>query len=55
MVNGHNSKTMRVTCGSPQGSCQGPLLFILYLNDFENCLQFSSPGVYEDDTQQIFC
>ena len=41
---------MRVTCGIPQGSCLGPLLFILYLNDFENCLQYSSASMYADDT-----
>ena len=41
---------MRVTCGIPQGSYLGPLLFILYLNDFENCLQYSSASLYADDT-----
>ena len=41
---------MRVTCGTPQGSCLGPLLFILYLNDFENCLQYSSTSMHADDT-----
>ena len=49
-VNGYNSKNMRVTCGIPQGSCLGPLLFILYLNDFENCLQYSSASMYPGDT-----
>lgn len=49
-VNGYNSKTLRVTCGIPQGSCLGPLLFILYLNDFESCLQYSSTSMYADDT-----
>ena len=49
-VNGYNSKTMRVTCEIPQGSCLGPLLFILYLIDFENCLQYSSACMYVDHT-----
>ena len=49
-VNGYNYETMRVTCGIPPGSCLGPLLFILYLNDFENYLQYSSASMYADDT-----
>ena len=28
----------------------GPLLFILYPNDFEGCLQFSRASIYADDT-----
>ena len=48
-VNDYNSKTMRVTCGIFQGSCLCLPLFILYLNDFENCLQYSSASMYADD------
>ena len=28
----------------------GPLLFIIYLNDFENSLQDSRASIYADDT-----
>ena len=37
-------------CGIPQGSCLGPLLFLLYVNDFEKCLEYMTPNVYADDT-----
>ena len=49
-VNGHKSSAKMITCGIPQGSCLGPLLFIIYLNDFETCLQLSKASMYADDT-----
>ena len=49
-ANGFNSGTKTVPCGIPQGSCLGPLLFIIYLNDFEKCLIDSKAGLYADDT-----
>ena len=52
-TNGKKSKKIQVTCGIPQGSCLGPLLFILYLNDFERCLKYSNVNIYADDTNII--
>ena len=49
-VNGQKSEARLVTCGIPQGSCLGPLLFIIYLNGFEKCLEFSRASMYADDT-----
>ena len=48
--NGMISMASEVTCGILQGSCLGPLLFIIYLNDFEKCLTLSKASVYADDT-----
>ena len=39
-----------VTCGIPQGSGLGPLLFIFYNNDFEGSLKKYTPNMYADDT-----
>jgi hypothetical protein len=39
-----------VRCGVPQGSIIGPLLFILFYNDFSSCLKHSEVIIYADDT-----
>ena len=49
-TNGYESRSKTVACGIPQGSCLGPLLIIIYLNDFEKCLKVSKAGMYADDT-----
>ena len=50
-ANGYESRPRTVTFGISQGSCLGPLLFIIYLNDFEKCLKVSKAGMYADDTR----
>ena len=49
-VNGQRSSTEEIICGISQGSCLGSLLFIVYLNDFNSCLEFSNANMYADDT-----
>ena len=49
-LNGKKSKKREVTCGIPQGSCLGLLLFMLYLNDLERCLKYSKANIYAYDT-----
>ena len=49
-VNGKLSKLETVTCGVAQGSCLGPVLFILYLNDLLLSVQHSQVNMYADDT-----
>ena len=44
-VNGHNSRIEEGICGIPQGSCLGPLVFIMHLNNFESCLEFSKANI----------
>ena len=51
LVNGITSAPKKIVCGVPQGSFQGPLLFLLYINDLPDCLDKTTPCLYEDDTQ----
>ena len=46
------SKPRNITISVPQGSILGPLLFILYVNDYPKCLTYSHATIYADDTSQ---
>ena len=50
VVNGIKSSFQSITCGIPQGSNIGPLLFVLYVDDLTNVLNHCKVSLYADDT-----
>ena len=53
-INGVCSETKPIKFGVPQGSIIGPLLFSIYVNDFNKCLTMGKCFMYADDTNVFF-
>ena len=52
--NGDKTELLDIKCGVPQGSILGPLLFLIYVNDFSQASTILEPIMFADDTN-LFC
>ena len=53
-VNDISSNLQYIKCGVPQGSCLGPLLFLLFINDIPLSLHDSENPMYADHTSLAY-
>ena len=49
-LNGYESDTKMITCGVPQGSVLGPVLFLICMNDLPSCITHAKVILFADDT-----
>ena len=53
-INNCKSQTRPISCGVPQGSVLGPLLFLIFINDLPNCCPLGKFRIFADDTNVFF-
>ena len=54
-VNDTNSDLKQISCGVPQGSILGPLLFLIFINDLPRCSKLFKYILYADDSTLSTC
>ena len=43
-----------ITCGVPQGSILGPLMFLIFVNDLHKVTQYLDPIMFANDTKLFY-